>query len=576
MCACGRRVINHVRTGRMNVAKLLLLKSKEPDVLPSEPMDLESDNIPADIFERVCPFEPVPSPVLINENTLEDVQLSEWCRKQPCTMGGSDLFYKMVSQPTTHTGLLRSRQDMVRRARSQWSEEMKELSSLEKGVLWIYTLPDTMENAWPLPLLFPSVPLLRRLNLSSRGLGMFHMYRIWLTPIFQIVMPIMSILGPWFYLRLRMGWKLSLGQYFMLMKFLIAQSMAGAEWHEKVMRIVMMLVYSFMFIYGIIQTIEVSRMLLRVKQQMIERVRGIQEFVARAHALVSKWDKRSVSMPVIPDGMVGVHALWLDKSLRESLLSLMKRLYELDVSLACRRLVDREKWTFVRYMPPGSHHACHGMRCPVLPGKQTSNPMCLNKNIIVTGPNAAGKSTYVRSIGANIILSQTLGISCSRGMQASPVSAILSYMRVRDVVGSGSLFETEVRHCSGIIAAATEIQESGGTAVILFDEPMHSTPPLEGESAAYAVLEHLGSLSNIRTVVTSHYHRLTTLPEDRWRNVSMDATKTPSGTYVFPYRLQPGPSFQSIAIELLRGTDMLPEAVVQKALKFKSSLCKQP
>lgn len=546
-------------------------------------MNIDATTVAGDIFDRVFPAPPVPEPALLNDNTLEDMQLENWCKSQCQTKGGCHLFHKMVSHPTTNVPVLLYRQNLVKRTREEWHQHMKELAGMEKNILWMYSLPEKMTDMWPLPLLYPSAPIIRRINKSPTCLGLFHAYRIWMTPVLQIVVPLMSILGPWFYLRYKVGWKLTLGQYFQLMKFMIVQSMAGATPYEKTTRIIMMVVYALMFFYGIVQTIQISKMLSAVSRQMVERVESIQRFVSVAHSMVAEWvenpnDPRDPvrQLPVIPDGMAGMYALWLDKPLRDSIASLVSRLYELDVSLTCKRLLG-EGWSFVNYRmsaPNKHHHMCYGMKNPVLTGKQTKNPMCMSSNMLITGPNAAGKSTYVRSIGANIILSQTLGVCCSRRMDAAPVSAILSYMRVRDVLGSGSLFETEVAHCAGILRTAAAIQEHGGKAVIFFDEPMHSTPPLEGEAAAYAVLQHLGNMPNIRTIVTSHYHRLTELPEPTWRNISMDAIKTPTGAYRFPYRIRPGPSFQSIALELLQGTDKLPASIVQNAIKLKSSISK--
>ena len=541
-------------------------------------MEIEDFTISGTLFDTIFPAKKIAEPAFISDNTLDDLQLTDWCKKQAITHGGRDLFHKVVSSPTKSINILKDRQQKIKKIKPEWYQKVQQLATIERDLLWIYSLPEKMGDVWPLPLLFPTFPLLNRINKSSRSLDLYHLYRIWLTPFLQIFLPIMSILAPWFYLRYRMGWKLSLVQYFKLAAFFIKQSMEGIDAHQKSKHIFMIAMYAFMFIYGIIQTIDVSRMLYAVRKKMIGRVKNIKAFVEGAHALVSLWHDKPIPCPNIPNGMAGAHALWLDSSLRENIATLIEHFYELDVFLTCRRLVDLNGWSFVRYKQSYSscfEHTCIGMKNPVITGKQTSNPACLSKNIVITGPNAAGKSTYVRSIGANIIMSQTLGICCAKKMVVSPVSAILSYMRVRDIVGTASLFETEVTHCSNIIKAAQEIQNANETAVVFFDEPMHSTPPLEGQAAAYAVLKYLGELPNIRTIVTSHYHRLTELSSNQWTNISMDAIydKT-SDSYQFPYRIRSGPSFQSIAIELLKGTDKLPASIVQNAIKFKSAIYK--
>lgn len=533
----------------------------------------------AEILGRILEAPADPAGAVMGENTLVDMQLDGWARQQAYTQGGRELFYRIVSSPTTSTRLLKQRQGLTRRIRPEWEDAVQKLSAIEGDLLWLYKLPSSISDAWPLPLLFPSMPLLRRINKYQRGLDLYHFYRIWLTPMFQISLPVMSIIGPWLYLRYRMKWKIGIVQYFRLIKFLIGQAMEGADFRQKSSRLFTILLYGFMFLYGIVQTIDVSRMLHSVRKKMLERMRNIAIFVDGAYELVSQWHPDGIDKPVLPAGMAGIYAVWLDGSLRNSIAALLRRFYELDVHLTCSVLVSRGGWTFARYKNNKNKKStvcrCSRMRNPVLPASQVDNPAFLDKNLIITGPNAAGKSTYVRSIGASIICAQSLGICCAGRMVISPLHAILSYMRVRDVVGTGSLFETEVANCSNIIKTATGMQEAGKTAVIFFDEPMHSTPPLEGEAAAYAVLEHLGRLPLIRTVVTSHYHRITDLPKASWANLSMDAVadKKTDG-YVFPYRIRPGPSFQSIAIELLRGTDKLPASVVQNALKFKSAINK--
>lgn len=556
-------------------------------------MDVDSENNDThntEIFGKMFDTPADPNAAVMSDNTLEDMQLDSWCRQQAYTQGGRELFYRTVSSPTTSTKTLTERQKLIKRIVPEWEGSIQKLAVIENDLLWMYKLPKDMTDAWPLPLLFPSLPILRRINKSARGLSLYHFYRIWLTPMFQITLPVISIMGPWLYLRYRMKWKIGIVQYFKLIKFLIEQSMAGTNFKQKASKLFTIMMYGFMFLYGIVQSIDVSRMLYAVKKKMLDRMKNISVFVEGAYEMVSQWHPEGVSKPLLPSGMAGIHAIWLDSELRDSITTLMRRFYELDVHMTCRMLVDRNGWSFAKYKkskasasasassslsPSSVTYRCSGMRNPALHTRQVDNPACLDKNLVITGPNAAGKSTYVRSIGANIICSQTLGICCAKRMVISPVSAILSYMRIRDVIGTSSLFETEVANCSNIIKTATGIQEAGKSAVIFFDEPMHSTPPLEGEAAAYAVLEHLGGLRGIRTVVTSHYHRITGLPEKSWANISMDAhyDKTIEN-YVFPYRIRAGPSFQSIAIELLKGTDKLPASVVQNALKFKSSINK--
>ena len=206
---------------------------------------------------------------------------------------------------------------------------------------------------------------------------------------------------------------------------------------------------------------------------------------------------------------------------------------------------------------------------------QVRNPLCLARNMIVTGPNAAGKTTYVRSICGNILLSQSFGVAVATKAIVSPVHAIGSFMRVSDQVGKASLFDAEVRRCQDLIAMATSIAAQQQRALFFLDEPMHSTPPTEGAATAIAVTEHLGRMPGIRVISTTHFHTMALLEQkypSLFMNVSMEARLQENGEFKFPYRLCKGPSFQCIALELLQSKHMEPQ-VIQCAIEWKNKIC---
>ena len=86
----------------------------------------------------------------------------------------------------------------------------------------------------------------------------------------------------------------------------------------------------------------------------------------------------------------------------------------------------------------------------------------------------------------------------------------------------------------------------------------------------FLFLEYIGSIPNIRILVTTHYHDLVTMKPRLFKNVSMDAIEQPNGSYVFPYKIQSGPSFKCIALELLEA-NKLPKEIVIEAIKIKNN-----
>jgi len=207
-------------------------------------------------------------------------------------------------------------------------------------------------------------------------------------------------------------------------------------------------------------------------------------------------------------------------------------------------------------------------------GNQVRNPVSLEKSLIITGPNAAGKSTYVRAILTNLILSQSLGIACASRAQVAIVCALGSFMRISDKLGSTSLFEAEVQRCAELIRVAESISSRGLKATYFLDEPMHSTPPVEGSATSRAVIEYIGKLPGVRVLVTTHYHDMASMDSKYFHNVSMDALLShDTNTYTFPYKIQPGPSFKCIALELLKTEKHdLPQSVVNQAIRIKEHL----
>jgi DNA mismatch repair ATPase MutS len=220
-----------------------------------------------------------------------------------------------------------------------------------------------------------------------------------------------------------------------------------------------------------------------------------------------------------------------------------------------------------------------------LTSSQVRNPANLEKSLIITGPNAAGKTTYVRAIFTNIILAQSLGIACASHAYILPVHAWGTFMRISDTLGTSSLFEAEVKRCAELINQAQTISVQGKRAIYFLDEPMHSTPPIEGSATSKAVIEYIGAIPNVRILVTTHYHDLVSMKPRLFKNVSMDAIEQTTGTgagtgagssstYIFPYKIQNGPSFKCIALELLE-VNKLPSIVVAEAIKIKNNYIKK-
>ena len=211
------------------------------------------------------------------------------------------------------------------------------------------------------------------------------------------------------------------------------------------------------------------------------------------------------------------------------------------------------------------------MKNPLLNDNQVSNPINLSKNIIITGPNAAGKTTYVKSILSNVILSQTFGIIYGSNSIIHLYDCIYSFMRISDEIGYKSYFEAEAELCLKMINKSKELLNNNKKGLFLMDEPMHSTPPTEGMSTAYAVAENIGLNKNISIIITTHFFKLTSLETkypNHFINLSVLAIENKDESFFFPYKIKKGSSCQCIAIELLKNKNF-PISVINSAKKMK-------
>ena len=200
------------------------------------------------------------------------------------------------------------------------------------------------------------------------------------------------------------------------------------------------------------------------------------------------------------------------------------------------------------------------------------NTIDIKNNILITGPNAAGKSTFIKSVIINIILSQTIGISSSELFEITPFDLIETYLHIPDSKGCSSLFEAEMFRSKEYIEKIKNLDENLFSFIVL-DEIFSSTNYVEGFSGAYSILKKISSFSNTLSITTTHYTDLEILEKDtkgRIKNYKFEVEHDKDNEIVFNYILKEGVSRQYIALELLKknGFD---DDVIENAL----DICKK-
>ncbi len=178
------------------------------------------------------------------------------------------------------------------------------------------------------------------------------------------------------------------------------------------------------------------------------------------------------------------------------------------------------------------------------------NDCHLTQNMILTGPNTSGKSTYIRAVALSVFLAQTIGLSPCQHIKFTPYTHIFTYIDIPNIARTKeSLFEAEIMRSIKLCNMIETLDQSEFVFAVM-DELFTGTNPKEGTAGSYGVCQYLGQFTNVNMIVTTHFHELTRLPE-QFVNYKFTVNKTADG-YQRDYRIKPGVSDQNIAIELLR------------------------
>jgi len=162
--------------------------------------------------------------------------------------------------------------------------------------------------------------------------------------------------------------------------------------------------------------------------------------------------------------------------------------------------------------------------------KNVKNDITLNKNIIITGPNASGKTTVLKSTLMNIILSQQYGYGCYGSADIKLYKYLHCYLNIPDTSGRDSLFQAEARRCKEIIDC---IKTNKGNHFCIFDELYSGTNPEEAVLSANAFMNYLNKRADC--LLTTHYIKLCSMIKnmDTFKMETIEKDKKISYTYNF-------------------------------------------
>ncbi len=184
---------------------------------------------------------------------------------------------------------------------------------------------------------------------------------------------------------------------------------------------------------------------------------------------------------------------------------------------------------------------------------------------LITGPNMAGKSTFLRQTALIILMAQAGSFVPALDAEIGMVDRIFCRVGAQDNLARGeSTFLVEMHETAYILNAAT------ARSLVVMDEVGRGTSTIDGLAIAWATSERIIDVIRCRTLFATHYHELTALERGRLRNLSMAVLDT-EGEVVFLKTIKPGPAESSYGIHVARLAGV-PEPVLERAKEVQDEL----
>lgn len=513
------------------------------------------------------------------------------------TLGGEMYLKHLISNPINNIDVLKKRQDVINKISLSNVEPMLfKLKETEASVAWLFNI-DKEELFNLYDMVYFSTFITRPLNAKSKALTTYNLYRIIASPTIGIISPVCYVIVPFIIMRKKLGLSISFASFIkymfkiMLMSdnMFIPTSLSSLKY--------LSLAFTLLFYFqGIINSLELASATNKICKMITNKINGFVTFINTAHELKEYVDSstfysgdvlsKNSSNPfkdISPSeyswfSNFGTQLSIFKRIKREEFKPIINYIYAIDSIVSIKRLSLEPEFSFITYKESTKPYMFFNNVWHPSLKKHVSNTITLGdtnvNNIIITGPNAGGKSTIIKSILINSLLSQTITLgSFGAGSEIVPYYLINSQINIPDCKGKESLFEAEMYRSKQNVDDLKGLDKNQ-FALIVMDEIFNSTNPVEGIAGAYAIAKHMSLYSNANVVITTHYLYLTKLSKEfpghfsSWKmNVDIDD----KNNITYPYKLKKGISRQYIALELLRKNGF-EETIINDAITIKQRL----
>ena len=516
-------------------------------------------------------------------------QIGAYAPNESCMRSMEDLLRK----PIVNTSELVNRQNRVRNILDKYSSHREKTDSLickiketEEDVQWLLGNDTTKHDILnPADFVYVKWRVLKQLGCNASGLFLLlkNAYIIMLSPMLSIFSPIVSIIIPYVILRFKLKLKIP---FTVFLRTVLKIIISNVTWmirskHPNFMQLLTYVVSIIIYFQAIFNTVELSKNTYKVVRFISHKMTSLSNYIKACGDLLRIYGIDDNA----PEGC------------KTSGLRLGEKMVLYKQIRSPETAVDHERHTHLReYIRHTNHHLAfvgiallanarkmcftnfvEGVHEPILSTKglyhaSVENPVpndfdLRSENCVITGPNAAGKSTLIKALLINTIVSQTFGLAFATEFEMTPFYFITSQINIPDVKGKESLFEAEMYRSKFNLDIVKQVP-SDRKCLVVMDEMFNTTNVVEGVSGAYGILRNLCKSSNACTIVTTHYSILA--KTKGVKACQMEVDQDTGASIRFPYILTDGISKQFVAIELLK--NHFDEDVIECAINFKKKL----
>jgi len=444
---------------------------------------------------------------------------------------------------------------------------------------------------------------LQFINTNSHLLQWMSVYNI-CSPIISLALPIFLLLIPFFLIRIQNN-SITWDSYYQHLKLVLKNHSLGqlfyigsASWDKRVMIFISIIFYFVQVYFNCTSCVKFVKNMTIIHMNISTVKDYISETITSMDYISKKWIQYKTYQPFIEkckevrniaisinDELQSISALRPSISKFGEIGRVMRVNYMMHIDTIWKDTIEycvqynsymhsmlslkNKIGNNVNFCKFSKSTKFKGLIYPHLPSdKAITNDITLDKNILITGPNAAGKTTLLKATMINVLLCQQFGCGYFKSAKVQPYDILSSYINIPDTSGRDSLFQAEASRCKCILDEITNKKRH----LCIFDELFSGTNPYEAIGAATAYLKYINNNKHVSFILTTHFLDLCRILEKTCNvtNLQMQVNNSEKG-FVYSYKMIEGISEIKGGIKVLEDLHY-PSSIIQDSNMIMSKL----